>query len=88
MKGLFRKLCGSPQFARRVGVALIFVGTLILCFIPVVDAAWLAFPASAVLIAGIVILSKYWRCPKCGRALPIKNVGRIDFCPYCGGEIF
>ena len=29
-----------------------------------------------------------WRCPDCGRVLPMRGLISIACCPYCGTELF
>lgn len=46
---------------------------------------WLLAPAVALWIAMLVILFRYWRCPKCGKSLP--KTGKTFECPKCGAKI-
>lgn len=45
-------------------------------------------PASGVLLilAGLVVMLLYWRCPNCERILPLRE-WNIQYCPYCGGKL-
>ena len=36
----------------------------------------------------LLVMVVFWRCPKCGKPLPIHGSAGFDFCPYCGEEIF
>ena len=38
----------------------------------------------ALAVGVFVIQWLFWRCPCCGKHLPVRSVGKIDFCPYCG----
>ena len=29
-----------------------------------------------------------WRCPRCGRMLPMRGLWSIAYCPHCGDELF
>ena len=49
------------------------------------DALWLLIVGAAVVALVMVV---FWRCPKCGKPLPIHGSAGFDFCPYCGEEIF
>lgn len=42
--------------------------------------------AVVVLLVGVILCSKYYRCPHCDRAMPI-NSGKLTHCPHCGGKL-
>lgn len=44
---------------------------------------WLGFAGLLVFAAGMIQACIFYRCPKCGRRLPIL-AGRPDRCPRCG----
>lgn len=82
------KLKGSPKFARDVGDALIIGGVVVTAIGLGLNAMWLAVIGLAAMLLGIAAKLIFWRCPKCGRLLPIRSVTGIEFCPYCGEELF
>lgn len=85
---LFEKFSDSPRFARAVGNVMIIGGALVALIGACLSAMWLAIVALAAIVLGIAVQLKYWRCPKCGRLLPMRSIHDIDFCPYCGDELF
>ncbi len=46
---------------------------------------WFFLIVLAPLLAGVVIVLLYWRCPYCGAPLP--REGNIQYCPHCGKEL-
>lgn len=43
---------------------------------------WLMIGAVGFLLAGIVVTAVFYRCPHCGKPLPIKEKN-LETCPYC-----
>ncbi len=50
------------------------------------DILWLGFAGVVVLIAGLIQACIFYRCPSCGKRLPILS-GRPDCCPHCGARL-
>ena len=47
-------------------------------------------PLAASLIAYIVVMTLWWRCPHCHKPLPLSPLhgeAVVTHCPYCGGAI-
>lgn len=84
----FERLKDSPKFARAVGNVMFIGGALVALIGACLSAIWLGFVALAVIMLGFAVQLKYWCCPKCGRLLPMRSMHDIDFCPYCGDELF
>jgi rRNA maturation endonuclease Nob1 len=66
------------------GVVLMYTGTLEKCDFTIWALMILGF---SVLIAGIVVSSKFSRCPACKEYLSQRNITPIKYCPHCGGKI-
>lgn len=47
---------------------------------------WMMIAAVVFLIAGIIVSAVFYRCPHCGKPLPIKEKG-LKFCPHCKGNL-
>lgn len=84
----FEKLKGSPKFACSLGDAMIIGGVVVTAIGLRLNVMWLAVIGLAAMLLGIAAKLIYWRCPKCGRMLPIRSVTGMEFCPYCGEELF
>ena len=84
----FEKLKDSPKFACALGDAMIIGGVVVTAIGLRLNAMWLAVIGLAAMLLGIAAKLIYWRCPKCGRMLPIRSVTGMEFCPYCGEELF
>lgn len=39
-----------------------------------------------VMVTGLLIQHRYWRCPYCGQHLPIRHF-EVNYCPYCSAEL-
>lgn len=89
MKKLFGKLRSSPKSAQLAFWVMLWTGFLI-CVLSAVfdDALWLLIAGAAVVALALLVMVVFWRCPKCGKPLPIHGSAGFDFCPYCGEEIF
>ncbi len=83
----------APQKPRRwtpkqaqgvIGRLWILSMLLVMAAIAIKSFALLA-PAFLLWIVMLVILFKYWRCPKCGTTLP--KTGKTFECPKCGAKI-
>lgn len=61
-----------------LGIFLILLG----CWLKIV---WLIVAALLVMLAAIIFLSVFNRCPHCGRFLG--HAGGAAFCPHCGDKL-
>ena len=43
-------------------------------------------PGVLLILAGLVVMLLYWRCPNCEKVLPLR-AWNIQYCPYCGGKL-
>lgn len=46
----------------------------------------LLFVGLGLIVAGLVIIFKFWKCPHCGRSLPTRE-SDIVYCPYCSKKL-
>ena len=40
------------------------------------------------IVARMVLLLKYWRCPDCGQPLPVHGMRKLTTCPACEMDLF
>lgn len=79
----FRKSRKVERILYAIGLPLVFLS---LGFRrPVVVFSLLSVGAVIVITAFYIVL-RFWRCPHCGRGLPVRATD-ITHCPYCGKEL-
>ena len=75
----------TPKQAQGV-IGRIWIPSMLLAMVAIaMKSFWLLAPAAVLWIVMLVILFRYWRCPKCGKGLP--KMGKIIECPKCGAKI-
>ncbi|MFG6351503.1 MAG: transposase [Oscillospiraceae bacterium] len=75
----------TPKEAQGMIGRLIVPSMLLVMLAVSVRTMWLLIPAAALWVVMLLILYKYWRCPRCGKTLP--KMGKVRECPKCGAEI-
>lgn len=80
----------SPILARQRALWLSTPGAILMCIgLNLKHETWmliLALLGLVAVLAGAVLMFRFWRCPHCKERLPQKNVyaGVFVHCPYCG----
>ena len=41
----------------------------------------------ATIFGTAIVGASYWRCPACGKALPVRHQGHMKFCLFCGAQL-
>lgn len=77
----------SPAKSRVLCVVLMILA-IVLCIVAgVTQRVEFQNGAIAAVVASVAILLMFWRCPRCRRLLPLKNMMHISNCPHCGADV-
>lgn len=68
-----------------IGWTSYILGILLILLAYWLKLLWLIIIAILVILAGIIFLAVFNRCPRCGRFLG--HAGGCTFCPHCGGRL-
>ena len=79
-----KKLHIDHRNARKIMWILYGVGVLVMLF-GLIN-SFLIFLGAVIMVAGLIEVLLFWRCPYCGAMLPTRE-GNIQYCPYCGKSV-
>jgi len=76
-----------PARWRTLCLALLIVG-ICLCFMAYTEDSP-ALQNGAYVVVALAVLGNFafWRCPRCRKTLPMKDMMHIDRCPYCKADV-
>lgn len=86
----FRQVRQISSILAGIGLGLWAVGLAVALLLPqrVETCLPFLFLALAVMIGDVVFLTRWWRCPHCGKSLPAAGVSimapTLAYCPHCG----
>lgn len=72
-----------------IGNTLLVIGILLLLIACITDYMTPLLSIAGIVAAcmGYVFFWLFWRCPHCGRHLPMQGMLFIEVCPYCSKEL-
>lgn len=75
-------------FYKGIFTLIIGLGAIISAFGGICKTKYLLYIGAIIIIVGAVLETKYWRCPVCGKGLPMRENGdKIKHCPSCGARL-
>lgn len=45
------------------------------------------FIGVALLVAAVLVIWRYWRCPHCNALMPVRGLYEPEYCPICGKRL-